>query len=64
MVHMLPMRHGQWIYQNIKLINLKNRLIHVGNTFREYYIKSNNEVNKLVRNKKFAFFKIKVDFQR
>jgi hypothetical protein len=35
----------------------------LGGVFR-YYIKSYNEVNKLVRNKKLDFFKIKVDFQR
>jgi hypothetical protein len=35
-----------------KFINLKNTLIHAGNTFRKYYIKKYNEVNKIVRNKK------------
>ena len=46
----------------IETFNLLFKILVI--TFKEYYIKLHNEVNKLVRNKKLAFFKIKVDFQR
>jgi hypothetical protein len=49
---------GNVVIETFNLLFKIKTLTLLAINFKEYYIKLHNEVNKLVRNKKFAFFKI------